>query len=473
MAITLCAIECGGTSFRIAICEWPNTGTTNGGDDPDDDDHDTNTFSLDDPGNQITFLHRQQLPTDMGIPQLTTQIQQVIQSYAHVIQAVGIASFGPIQLHHTHHTNHNNNDNDNKEASPEEDRYGEILPTSPKLEFHHFNIVNIVQAALLSHPTNHHRKIPILVDTDVNAPALAEYRQYNHRQQPTKHHPATTISSLAYVTVGTGVGVGLVIQNQPVHGALHPEMGHVPVLPPVTASHNNNDDDDDFTGYSWGRRPHSNIPFSGRYTIEGMISSVALTERYHQQQQQQVSATTETTTSPPPNDRNILATLDDEDEMWDHVAHYVATLCTILFLTVSIERIVLGGGVISGRANTLLPKIHTLVHSQLNGYLAPLSTLESIQSRIGPSQYFGHDAGLYGAIYLAQQAYHNDHSHHRHPDQRTLKNDDDDDDRDPILPTTAVKQRAFAHGLWHGMIIGIVGTALLIQYASSGRRRSR
>ena len=205
-----------------------------------------------------------------------------------------------------------------------------------------------------------------------------------------------------------------------------------------------------------------------------MISSVALTERYSQQQQQQVSATTETTTPPPPNDldRNILATLDDDDEMWDHVAHYVATLCTILFLTVSIERIVLGGGVISGRANTLLPKIHTLVHSQLNGYLAPLSTLESIQSRIGPSQYFGHDAGLYGAIYLAQQAYHNDHSHHA--DQRTPKSDDgDDDDRDPASPTTAVKQRAFAHGLWHGIIIGIIGTALLIQYASSRRRQSR
>ena len=60
---------------------------------------------------------------------------------------------------------------------------------------------------------------PILFDTDVNAPALAEF---------TFHASSPTQSSVAYITVGTGVGVGLVINGKTVHGLVHPEGGHVP-----------------------------------------------------------------------------------------------------------------------------------------------------------------------------------------------------------------------------------------------------
>lgn len=60
---------------------------------------------------------------------------------------------------------------------------------------------------------------PVLFDTDVNAPALAEF---------TYHASSPSQSSVAYITVGTGVGVGLVINGKTVHGLVHPEGGHVP-----------------------------------------------------------------------------------------------------------------------------------------------------------------------------------------------------------------------------------------------------
>eukprot|EP01083_Nonionella_stella_P004484 12987_1 len=75
------------------------------------------------------------------------------------------------------------------------------------------------------------------------------------------------ISSLAYVTVGTGIGVGLVINSLPVHGMMHPEGGHVPIVPLEST--------DNFTGYSWGAK----CPYKGVNTVEGTASSVALTER--------------------------------------------------------------------------------------------------------------------------------------------------------------------------------------------------
>jgi predicted NBD/HSP70 family sugar kinase len=450
--ITIAAIECGGTSFRIAICQVAmvdvvvkddDINTTNNN---NNHNHHTKSREEDEEQSQpVQFLHREQIMTNIGISQLTSEIQRILQPYVTMIQAVGIASFGPIQLQHNHNNNSNNND----------DEYGMILSTSPKKEFHHFNIVKIVQEVLHNNNTTtttnttnactNHNSIPILVDTDVNAPAMAEFIQYNqeccrknnhhhHRHTNTKQDtsslvhdthddgggkiqqqqpPPPPISSLAYITVGTGVGVGLIIHQQPVHGLLHPEMGHVPIVPfvvlPTTTqeedkTNNNNNggkngQNSDFIGYSWGRRLNSNIPFHGQYTVEGMVSSVALTERYYhnrlqnQQQQQQREDTgggitimdnTATNDDNVEYDRNILATISDDDETWDHVAYHIASLCTHLFLSVSIERIVLGGGIIMGRQHStnLLPKIHTIVHRQLNGYILPLQTIESIQSRI-------------------------------------------------------------------------------------------
>ena len=93
---------------------------------------------------------------------------------------------------------------------------------------------------------------PFKFDTDVNAPALAEYLKNRELN--------ASLSSSAYITVGTGVGVGLVVNGQTVHGLLHPEAGHIMVARlPV----------DDFRG---------TCPFHGA-CIEGLCSTSALAAR--------------------------------------------------------------------------------------------------------------------------------------------------------------------------------------------------
>ena len=400
-SIVIAAIECGGTSFRIAICQWRNDS---------------------DRADNLSFLHRAQIYTAVGVAETLRQLSQVLQQYASQIQTVGIASFGPVGLH---------------PERPEE--YGCILNASPKQEWRRINLIATVRTAL------ENESIPIRIDTGVNAPAMAEYQAYR------KH---SKIRSCAYVTVGTGVGVGLVVNDQTVHGMMHPEMGHIAV--PPSSSH------DPFLGYSWGRRAHSSCPYSGLNTVEGLTSSVALTERYYQRLQQNSSsdhpnaATKEEVVE---YDRNILSLLSDDDETWDHAAHVLASLCTALFLSLSMERIVLGGGVVLGRATVLLPKIHRAVAAQLNGYLAPLPTLQHVQERIVLSRH-GEDAGLYGAIHLAQEAFLQRQS----PNE--IANQED-------ATTTRQKQVAFQYGLWHGIILGVIGTGLCLRYCWKDVEKSR
>jgi ROK family len=122
------------------------------------------------------------------------------------------------------------------------------------------------------------------------------------------------------------------------------------------------------------------------------------------------------------------------------------------------ERIVLGGGVVLGRANVLLPKIHRLVRQQLNGYLPSLTTEAEVQERIVLSHH-GKDAGLYGAIHLAKEAFL-----HGGNESVTTSND-------TIMKRQ--KQGAFQYGLWHGIIMGVIGTGLFLQYFVKGEKQRR
>ena len=129
-------------------------------------------------------------------------------------------------------------------------------------------------------------------------------------------------SCVAYATVGTGVGVGLVVNGAPVHGLLHPEAGHacVPRYP-----------GDDFAGHN----PSLNCP--GWAEVEAMCASGALAKRAGLR------------------DASGLKDLGDDHPVWDVAAHYLAALCANLILVVSPEKIVLSGGVML-RAS-LFPKI--------------------------------------------------------------------------------------------------------------------
>jgi fructokinase len=196
--------------------------------------------------------------------------------------------------------------------------------------------------------------IPFRFDTDVNAPALAEYKFY---QQPGQ-------TSCAYITVGTGIGVGLIINGKSVHGLLHPEAGHIQVA---------REEGDSFGG---------TCPFHGS-CIEGMCSTGALAAR-----------------------ANCLAAdlplIADDDKLWDTCAYYLAQLCVSLILIASPERIVIGGGVMN-RA-TLYPKIRAKTAELLKGYIQQDRITSSQIDEYIKEPLWGSNSGIVGAAYLAQLA---------------------------------------------------------------------
>ncbi|KAL3763664.1 hypothetical protein ACHAWU_009088 [Discostella pseudostelligera] len=357
--------------------------------------------------------------------------------------AVGIATFGPAGVHR-HKPN-----------------YGTILAGSPKKEWRNVDILTPIREAcgfsnnMSSSSLSSGMDSRVRFDTDVNAPALAEFRHRNYLKQqqqqqqqnnhpspnaPSKHNSPTTfpppptttpLTSLAYVTIGTGVGVGLIINSQPVHGLLHPEGGHVAICPL---------EQDTFTGYSWGKE---RSPYAGVNTVEGVASSVALTERYLQmkmedndddktKQEKDVIAarhgddddanknnnssrsnenidSNNTIDSNNAQTRELLSTLPDSHPVWSHAANAIANLCVSLLLLTSMQKIVLGGGIMKRYA--LYDMIRQRVWSILNGYLDCVEELSDVQqldnvivegcwvkkNKLG--------SGLVGAYALALDAY--------------------------------------------------------------------
>lgn len=238
------------------------------------------------------------------------------------IEAIGIASFGPVELR------------------PTADRYGRILAT-PKQHWEGTDMLGRVRAIL---------DVPATIDTDVNAAALAEADRAG-------------ITQLAYVTVGTGIGVGLVSGGKPVHGIGHPEAGHI--LPRRHPAH------EDFAGV---------CPFHGD-CLEGLASGPA------------VAAVWGDTPSHFP----------DDHPFWDVESHYLAQLCMTLFLTMAPERIVLGGGVM--KQQRLFPLIHRRTAQLLAGYFGGATSAEAMAERVVPPV-CTEPSGLLGAYLLAAQSKH-------------------------------------------------------------------
>jgi len=114
--------------------------------------------------------------------------------------SLGIASFGPIDLN---------------KSSP---TYGYIT-TTPKKAWRNANVLGAFKQAFPS--------VPINFDTDVNAPALAEYDNLLAAASSGSSGSGLVPDSVCYITVGTGIGVGVVAEGRPIHGILHPEAGHV------------------------------------------------------------------------------------------------------------------------------------------------------------------------------------------------------------------------------------------------------
>jgi fructokinase len=241
---------------------------------------------------------------------------------AFAFSALGIASFGPIRL----------------DASAPE--YGR-MHTTPKPGWSGARVAETLTAGL---------DCPWLIDTDVNGAALAEYRWGAGR--------GTT--SLCYVTVGTGVGGGLVMGGRPVHGAMHPEIGHLRLRRLA------------------GDRFAGACPFHGD-CIEGLVSGPALAARFGCDPRQ----------------------VPDQDLRWEAVASDVAELAAAILLTTSAERILIGGGVGLARA-ALLDRARALLVERQGAYL-PFLDSETAQA-ILRAPALGGKAGPLGAIALAMAA---------------------------------------------------------------------
>jgi fructokinase len=228
------------------------------------------------------------------------------------LEALGVGLFGPVDV---------------RPGSP---RWGTIL-TTPKPGWEDVDVAGALAAAL---------KVPIALDTDVSAAAIGEWR----------HGAARGLETFVYVTVGTGIGGGVFADGRPVHGLLHPEVGHM-LVPHDRVR-------DPFPGC---------CPFHGD-CLEGLASGTAMRERW--------GKPGEELTDP---------------EAWELEAEYLALGLANLVMVLSAERIVLGGGV--GRAPGLIERVYERLSETLAAYVpAP----EVVNPGLGPR------SGLVGAIELGR-----------------------------------------------------------------------
>jgi len=238
------------------------------------------------------------------------------------LSALGVACFGPL---------------DPRSDSP---TFGHILPT-PKPGWTNADIVGTLRSVF---------DIPIGFDTDVNGAAMGEW----------KWGAAQGLDTFIYLTVGTGIGGGAMVNGQLVHGLLHPEMGHI-LLP-------HDKERDPFEGA---------CPFH-KDCFEGLASGPAMEKRWGQKAE----------------------TLSLDHPAWELEAHYIALALSSFVMTFSPQRIILGGGV--GGREDLLPMTRKNVQTLVNGYVqSPMITQAIDEYIVLPA--LGGRAGMLGAIALAEQ----------------------------------------------------------------------
>jgi fructokinase len=271
------------------------------------------------------ILAQQRFPTADPISTLAAAqafLEQGVRDFG-ALAAIGVASFGPVEL-------------DKRSA-----RYG-FIGLTPKAGWSSTDIAGAFARQFAC---------PIGFDTDVNAAALAEHRW----------GAARNVENLVYLTIGTGIGGGLIIAGAPLHGLMHPEIGHIyPRRHPLDA---------DFAGV---------CPFH-RDCLEGVASGPAILAR--------------TGAS--------LQDLDQSHPQWEIEADYLGQLCALLVFTVSPQRIVMGGGVMSQAR--LLPLIRQRLLHWLGGYINRSKILSGVDRYVVAPD-LGDRAGVLGALLLAMDA---------------------------------------------------------------------
>lgn len=245
------------------------------------------------------------------------------QSKKETLSAIGIASFGPV------------------DPNPDSTTFGYIT-TTPKPGWAHTEFAGRIRRAL---------GVPVGFDTDVNGAALGEHRW----------GAAQGLDTFVYLTIGTGIGGGGLVNGRSMHGLIHPEMGHIR-LP-----------------HDWEADPFPGIcPYHGD-CLEGMATGPAIEGRWGERGEK----------------------LPPDHPAWPLEARYLA-LGLVNFVTVlSPQLIIMGGGVM--QQPQLFPMIRQEVQTLLNGYIQAPQILEHIDEYIVPPA-LGSQAGVLGAIALAQRA---------------------------------------------------------------------
>ncbi|MDE1916975.1 MAG: ROK family protein [Sphingomonadales bacterium] len=240
--------------------------------------------------NNGNVLDQATVPTttpDMTLPALSAILARWADEAP--FAALGIASFGPVGL------------------TPDADDFGFITATA-KPGWRDTDVLGGLSAPY---------DVPCGFDTDVNAAALAENRW----------GAAQGLDDFAYVTVGTGVGVGLIVHGAPTRGLGHCELGHIRVAR--------------LAGDTWP----GHCPYHGD-CVEGLAAGPAILARL--------------------GDRP-LDTVDDDDPLWTGVVHALAQMCHTMLMTTGPRRILIGGGVTNGRPH-LRAMIEAMVRKSVAGY---------------------------------------------------------------------------------------------------------
>ena len=264
------------------------------------------------------LIARQQVPTTSAEETLV-KLEEILSIWRseHGFAALGIGSFGPLDL------------------DPASSTFGQIRNT-PKPGWSGADILRRLGSAA---------GVETFIDTDVNGAALAEMRWGSGRG----------MEDFAYVTVGTGVGVGLIVNGRPTRGFAHCELGHIRPVRPV--------------GDAWAGA----CPFHGD-CVEGLASGPALKARVGERQ---------------------ALELGSDDPALQSAASALAQMCHAIVCVGAPRAIALGGGVVEGYPE-LRKRIEEMLVDSLNGYIE----LPDGQPYIRAPK-LGVDAGPLGSIALA------------------------------------------------------------------------
>ncbi|GAB4578489.1 MAG: ROK family protein [Anaerolineales bacterium] len=249
-----------------------------------------------------------------------SQALEFFRPYAGELASVGIGSFGPVDL------------------NPQSPTFGYVT-TTPKPGWSWADVAGPLRTGL---------GVPVGFELDVNIAAMGEHRW----------GAAQGLDTFVYLTIGTGIGGGAMVEGKLLHGTMHPEMGHI------------------LLRHDWEADPFAGAcPFHGD-CFEGLAAGPAIEKRWGQKGD----------------------TLGVDHPAWTLEAHYVALGLVSFICTLSPQRIIIGGGVM--QQPHLFPMVRAKVQTLLNGYLQIPALLEGIEAYIVPPA-LGGEAGVKGALALA------------------------------------------------------------------------